>query len=114
VFIVPPSSSDFRSNARRAIFVNYKAVPFSPSYLREWQTRIEVLSGTDILPDGVSMDWLDRAYGKLEASDVASIIDDYDIDYVVRVNEYSGIEPVFVSGELRVYSAESILSADRP
>jgi hypothetical protein len=43
IFLVPPSEQEFRLRARRAIVVNFKAVPQLSGELREWRDRMQAV-----------------------------------------------------------------------
>ena len=45
IFVVPPGESDFRLESRRAVVVNFKAVPQLGSELTEWAQRFARCAG---------------------------------------------------------------------
>ncbi|MGH7214562.1 MAG: DUF6798 domain-containing protein, partial [Tepidisphaeraceae bacterium] len=49
VFLVPPHEQSFRLHARRAIYINFKAVAQLSDELAEWRDRMELLLGVDDL-----------------------------------------------------------------
>ena len=86
VFAVPPSFSGFRSNAQRAIVINFKAFPFQDRHMYEWYRRL-----TDLAPmpppergGAAILDDLDAAYETLNAGDLSTLSGRYGFTYVVR------------------------------
>src|SRR5205814_9379856 len=49
IFLVPPQESEFRYHTRRAIVVNFKAVPQLAGELSEWRDRMKNVLGIDDL-----------------------------------------------------------------
>lgn len=86
VFAVPPSVSSFRSSARRAILVNFKAVPFEPAPLRAWFERILDVAPLTPLPVRAGPDLaarLDEAYARQDADAWERLARRYGIRYLV-------------------------------
>ncbi len=108
VFLVEPSNSHFRSNAQRAIFVNYKAVPFGADDLNEWLRRLQIQTGLDTIPERVQMTALDSAYNSLSRQDLRRIASINDIDFVIRANPIRGANPIYTKGVIRVYDSDSL------
>ncbi len=109
VFAVPPSVSSFRSNAHRAIAVNFKAFPYRDEEAATWFTRLLDLApiplperGSPALPAR-----LDAAYMQLPAADLLELAARYRIDYFVRPAPLTPLtepfEMVFQAGAWRVY-----------
>ncbi len=86
IFAVPPQWSHFRSQAQRAIVVNFKAVPFHQPYMTQWFTRLMDIApisppqrgGTEV------MAVLDSAYYALPAQEIQQLASKYGFEYVVR------------------------------
>jgi hypothetical protein len=96
--LAPPYEDDVLWLAQRGVFVSWKAIPYDR--MDEWIARLERLGveEVEIEPD----DWI-TAYAGLEASEVRSIVSDYDIDYVVTMTDYDfPVETTF--GDWTVYS----------
>ncbi|MET0389847.1 MAG: DUF6798 domain-containing protein [Polyangiales bacterium] len=62
-FLVPPSHSQFRLQARRAIFVDWKCTPMKGDEALEWQRRMLLAMGVTEFPA--------RGYGLPRAADIA-------------------------------------------
>jgi hypothetical protein len=96
--LAPPYEDDVLWLAQRGVFVSWKAIPYDR--MDEWIARLERLGvdEVEIEPD----DWI-TAYAGLKASEVRSIVSDYDIDYVVTMTDYDfPVETTF--GDWTVYS----------
>jgi hypothetical protein len=77
VFLVPPGESSFRLRARRAIVVNYKAVPQLSGELREWDRRMQLVLALDdlrALPRGYvsTLRAIDARYASLSADQLVT------------------------------------------
>ncbi len=117
VFAVPPSWSGFRSRARRAIVVNYKAFPYRDRLNITWFERLTEMAPIS-LPDRAGpaiQDSLDAAFLRQPAPALHRLAERYDFDYVVRDRPFtpasSSFDQVYSSGEWIVYR---IVSEDRP
>ncbi len=85
-FAVPPGWDHFRSQAQRAIVVNFKAVPFHQPYMTEWFTRLLDIApittprrgGAQFIPA------LDSAYLSLPQPEIQQLAATYGFDYIVR------------------------------
>ena len=117
VFAVPPSWSGFRSRARRAIVVNYKAFPYRDRLNLTWFERLTQMAPIS-LPQRSGpaiQDSLDAAFLRQPVPALHRLADRYDFDYVVRDRRFtpasSSFEQVYISGEWIVYR---IVSEDRP
>ncbi len=109
IFATPPSFSGFRSQAQRAIVVNFKAYPFRDRYMYEWYRRLTDLApidppergGAALLPD------LDAAYEALSAEDLRVLSERYGFGYVVRHTPLRpprrGFRAVYRNDEWTVY-----------
>ena len=117
IFAVPPSWSGFRSRARRAIVVNFKAFPYRDRLNTMWFERLTAMAPT-VLPDRGSstlQDSLDAAFLRQPASALRRLAERYDFEYVVRNRPFaaasSSFDQVYSSGEWIVYQ---IVPEDRP
>jgi len=107
VFAVPPQWAHFRSQAKRAIVVNFKAVPFHEPYMTQWFTRL-----LDIAPispprrGGIAMlSVLDSAYFALPVQDIRHLAAEYGFEYIVRqeITAPEGFESVYQTGPWNVW-----------
>ena len=101
VFSFPLSFSGFRSRAKRAIVVNYKAYPFQDANMYVWYNRLSDMA-PGIQPERAERDLqrrLDEAYGALLPSSLRALSRQYGFTYVVRADPfegpYHGFEEVF-------------------
>ena len=51
VFVIPSDFSDFRMDATRAVFVDFKSHPYEPAKLVEWRKRMELLEEFENSPE---------------------------------------------------------------
>ena len=86
LFAVPPQWAHFRSQARRAIVINFKAVPFHEPYMTQWFTRLLDMAPVEPPRRGSSklLPALDTAYLGLSPDDIRHLADKYGFDYIVR------------------------------
>ena len=98
VFAVPPSWDHFRSQARRAIVVNFKAIPFHPSSMTQWLTRLMDLAPMDLPPRGGGpvIAELDHAFDSLTTQQVLDLHTKYGFDYIVSKQSTMSEEFEFV------------------
>ena len=86
IFAVPPGWDHFRSQAQRAIVVNFKAVPFHQPYMTEWFTRL--LDLAPVTPPGRGgaefISVLDSAYLSLPPPGIRQLAAQYGVTYIVR------------------------------
>ncbi len=107
VFAVPPAWSHFRSQAKRAIVVNFKAVPFHQPYMSEWFTRLREMApiplpergGLPLLPS------LDSAFFALPADEIRRLSSTYGFEYIIRQGStpLEGFESVYENDSLSVW-----------
>jgi hypothetical protein len=109
VFAVPPSVSSFRTFATRAIVVNFKSIPYEPSLLVEWFTRLRAFAPLTDLPElggAPILPLLDAAYEGLAPEELLPLARSYAVDYVVRASPlppHPAFEEVFAAPPMRVY-----------
>ena len=88
IFLVPPGEASFRLRARRAIVVNFKAVPQLSGELPEWRDRLQAAMALDdltSLPRGYvqTLRAIDERYASLEPDQLVAAADAYAARYVV-------------------------------
>jgi hypothetical protein len=89
IFLLPPDEETFRLAARRAIVVNFKAVPQLSTELPQWRDRMATvlnLPNLQSLPRGVMPETqaaIARRYDELSAEHLASVAARYGARYVV-------------------------------
>jgi hypothetical protein len=93
IFLVPPQESEFRYRARRAIVVNFKAVPQLSGELAQWRDRLQDVLGISnltSLPRG--FDRVGAAMGQLYATRSAdaliAVAHHYHAGYIVTTRPY--------------------------
>ncbi|MDX1546877.1 MAG: DUF6798 domain-containing protein, partial [Rhodothermales bacterium] len=97
VFAVPPSWSGFRSHARRAVVVDFKAFPFQPEQIPVWFERLADLAPIS-LPERADprlQATLDDAFLRRAPEALARAASRYGIDYVVRHRSAPLAHPAF-------------------
>lgn len=86
IVAVPPSWDGFRTRARRAIVVNFKAFPFREDHMQGWYRRL--LDMAPIAPPerggAALLPLLDEAYEQLPAGALLERSERYGFSYVVR------------------------------
>ena len=111
VFAVPPQWAHFRSQAQRAIVVNFKAVPFHEPFMSQWITRLLDIAPVDLPSRGGApmMSTLDSAFFALSTEEIHRLAGKYRFDYIVWPNTsvLSGFESVFEADPWRVWRIES-------
>jgi hypothetical protein len=101
-FLVPPSEESMRLTGRRAIVVNYKAVPQLSVELIEWQRRMcNVLDLPDLrgLPRDYrkAVPFVQRRYSDLSVDQLLAAARRYDARYIVtQESSLPGAQRVFV------------------
>jgi hypothetical protein len=104
VFAVPPSNSSFRSNARRAIVVNYMAFPYNDADMIEWYSRIQSVAPIGMVETGLNVrPALDDAFERLEARDLLSLSAKYGFDYALRRERIDDLTAVKSIGEWTLF-----------
>ncbi|MCY4000534.1 MAG: hypothetical protein OXF84_06990 [Bacteroidetes bacterium] len=89
VFAVPLGWDHFRSQARRAIVINFKAVPFHSSYMNQWFARLMDLAPIDPphRGGGPIIAQLDQAFFSLTRQQILDLHIKYGFDYIVTQQE---------------------------
>ena len=107
IFAVPPGWDHFRSQAQRAIVVNFKAVPFHQPYMTEWFTRLLDLAPITPPQRGGAqfIAALDSAYMSLPPPEIQQLATKYGVDYIVRQKGTGpdGFEPVYQAAPWTVW-----------
>jgi hypothetical protein len=93
IFIVPPSETEFRYHARRAIVVNFKGVPQFSGELAQWRDRLENVLGIrdlQILHGGFDKinPAMNELYAKRSADELIGIAHEYHAGYIVALHSY--------------------------
>lgn len=108
VFAVPPSNSTFRSNARRAIVIDYAAFPFDDADMITWFSRL--LDVAPIKPPSSGLGVkpvLDEAYHGHTTADWMSLRSKYGIDFLLvdqsELTSRPGFDPVHEEGRWKLY-----------
>ena len=108
VFAAPPSWSGFRISTQRSIVINHKAFPYKDLDNRTWFNRLHSMApfdstarkGPELLAE------LDNAYENLPEEGIASAIDLYGIDYLIRSTALDSTYPLlFSTDDWFVYAA---------
>lgn len=86
IFAIPPGWGHFRSQAQRAIVVNFKAVPFHEPYMTQWYTRLLDMAPIDppYRGGGPIISNLDSAYFSLTSQQIQTLSSKYGFEYIVR------------------------------
>ena len=115
-FAVPPSLHSFRSNARRAIAVNFKAFPHRDDAMHAWYGRL--MDWAPLTPAEQRRGVLARLDSAYHAADVRAIrrrMDAYDVDYLLRARPlpapHGGLRVVFQADPWTVYRRTSATPA---
>jgi hypothetical protein len=111
-FLVPPGQSQFRLQARRAIFVDWKCAPMKGDEALEWQRRMLLAMGTPSFPArGYALPRAaDAAYNARPLADLAELARREGLTHIL-VRRHAGSTPnrlqhVFDSGPFVVYALQ--------
>jgi hypothetical protein len=80
VFIIPPSWTDFRLNARRALIADWWAPPMFPHEVIEWDRRMGDLAG---IPHPRTLAQVESGYAAMGCQQFESLAERYGADHVV-------------------------------
>lgn len=84
VFAIPPDNSTFRSNALRAIVINYPAFPFDDVDMVVWYDRLTDIAPVDPPASGLGIKpVLNEAYHDQPADAWVELADKYDIAFLL-------------------------------
>ena len=107
VFAIPPSNSSFRSNARRAIVVNFMAFPYSDVDMVEWYERLQAVAPLGLVETGLNVrPKLDAAFAEQTAADWKALAKVYGLEFVLREGDLAGLEVVHGIGEWKLLRAQ--------
>jgi hypothetical protein len=103
IFLVPPGEFAFRLRARRAIVVNFKAVPQLSRELLEWERRLKCVASLDdlrALPRGYGRTFaaLNNRYRMLASSALIESARLFGARYIVTERRIESLSPVYRSG----------------
>lgn len=115
IFAAPPSFSGFQSRARRAVFVNFKAFPFTHAGMEAWYDRLTRLAPIPPLRRGgtKAIIELDESYSGLTASEIRTFSRTEDISYflrsapVLQTPGQKNLEPVFRNKDWWIYRSHT-------
>jgi hypothetical protein len=108
VFVVPPNEQSMRFQGRRAIVVNFKAVPQLSSELGEWRRRLETVLDMPLseLPRRFDQAHarIARRYDALPAGHLSRVAGQYGARYVITGRAVEGLgRAVFENGSCHLY-----------
>jgi hypothetical protein len=87
IFLVPPNEQSMRVDGRRAIVVNFKAVPQLSGELAEWRRRMEKVLGQDLRslprPMPQTLSAMAAIYNERPAEDLRQLAGDFGARYIV-------------------------------
>lgn len=113
VFLVPPSEQCWRLEARRAIVVNFKAVPQTAAEMPEWKRRMQAVTGVQDLPRLAgtftgTLAKLSQVYDARAADELAAVARAYGARYLVSRTDYPAFRRAGPdSGPWHVYDLDS-------
>ena len=110
-FAVPPSASSFRSNARRAIVINFKAFPHGGTSVHAWYGRLLDWAPIPLQAHGPDvLARLDSAYHTLDVQQSLERMATYDADFLLRSEPFLaphiGLREAFQAGSWTVYERD--------
>jgi hypothetical protein len=115
LFLVPPDEESMRLVGRRAIVVNYKAVPQLSAELVQWRQRMcDVLAMDDLtqLPHGYShtLPAIRERYDQLTADQLAAIAQKYQARYVIASHSLPtlGAMQIHAAGRYMLYDLQPL------
>ena len=114
LFLVPPSTTSFRSHALRSVAVNFKPTTFRDDAMHGWLARLRVLAPAPLPPRGggraalqVWRDGLDPAYGAHTPAGWARLARAFGADYALidlaQTPTPRAGEPVYRAGDWAVF-----------
>lgn len=108
IFAVPPSNSTFRSNALRAIVIDYAAFPFDDPYMIVWYDRLQDIAPIGSPTSGLGIKpILDEAYYRHTVSEWMALGARYGIDFALvdrkSADQLLEFVPVHSEGEWTLY-----------
>jgi hypothetical protein len=83
LILIPPNLGDIRITGERAVFVDYKAIPYQEDRMAEWWDRIQAAYHKPDEIGTAALVEIDRNYRSIEDSALTSLCEEYDIDYAV-------------------------------
>jgi Domain of unknown function (DUF6798) len=94
LFLIPPDMGTFRILARRAVVVDFEAIPFEGAAMREWRNRMRDSYG-DVMSGGfVAREEMIKNYRQLSAAKLDSLASSYNVDFAVLYAETTIDQPV--------------------
>ncbi len=115
LFLVPPEMTGFRFGAERAIFVNFKAVPYAPQDLIEWYRRMRILSANaPVEPGGTA--YLRAAKTRFQersSESMTQLMTVTHTTFLVRNSNFSSgspqLRPVFSNSSWSIFKLEDAI-----
>jgi hypothetical protein len=87
VFVIPASLGSFRLHARRAVVVEWKALPFEELAMRDWRERIRFCYGEVASTGFAGQDEMDASYETITDGALGAIRDRYGARFAVLYRE---------------------------
>jgi hypothetical protein len=94
VFLTPPSFGRFRFLARRAIVVDFKAIPFQDRAMVEWRERLRDCYGEVESSGFRAVAEMDRSYRNITSARILSVAEKYGASYAILYRETESEFPV--------------------
>jgi len=111
LFAIPPSVSTFRTYARRSVVANYSAFVFTDADMQRWFERLTDVAPITPPPTAFNVRFvLDRAYHELDAAYWQTLVDRYDMEYILVDARQMALDlPVaFENSAWRVHSTDPL------
>jgi hypothetical protein len=94
IFVVPPNEQSWRLESRRAIIINFKAIPQTTADMPEWKRRMQDVTGVRDLPSLAgtftsTLAKLGQVYDARSAEDLAAVARKYHAQYIVTTDDYA-------------------------
>lgn len=87
LILIPPNLGDIRITAERAVFVDWKAIPYQEDRMAEWWDRIRAAYEEPKNIGPAALAEIDLNYRRIDDSAVAALCGRYGIDYAVLYRE---------------------------
>ncbi len=87
LILIPPNLGDVRITGERAVFVDYKAIPYQEDRMAEWWDRIQAAYHKPEKIGPAALAEMDHNYRSIEDSALTSVCERYGIDYAVLYSE---------------------------
>ena len=94
IFVIPPNMGTFRLLARRAVVVDFEALPFDGIAMREWRSRIRECYGKSATGGFEALAELAENYRRTDDNHLDRIALMYDPDYAVLNSQTATSRPI--------------------